>query len=120
MRNFLNFKTSWTILLAIVLTLASCDKAEDGTGIEGNFNLEGEPVTVTVTVHETQSALRAAYKDHFGAALVEQGFAVATFDRVNGHHCEIHVVAIRSVTDNTRINTWGHEYAHCIYGLWHE
>lgn len=112
-------KNSTTILLALIIFLIpACDK-EEGTGIKGNFNLEGQPIQVTVIVHDTEASLRAAYQDNYGSDLVEQGFAVATYDPINGHHCEIHVTPIRSVTDNTRINTWGHEYIHCIYGLWH-
>lgn len=110
----------WCGLICICGLIAACDNSGDGDGVSGTFNLEGEEIAVTTVVHETQSELRNAYQTKVGGDLVEQGFAIATYDPFNGHKCEVHVTKVRSVTDNTRINTWGHEYMHCVYGLWHK
>ena len=113
------FGRVWCVLACSICILSGCDRGADGEGVSGNFNLEGKPITKTTFVYETQAEVRAVCTEIMGSGYVEQGCAIATYDPFNGHRCTVHVAKIRSVTDNARINTWGHEDVHCLYGLWH-
>lgn len=111
----------WCGLICICGLIAACDNAGEGDGIKKQYDLEGKPIVITSYVHEKQTNLRAACREHFDENNTVEGGCMKLSLMSSGQwQCEVHLPKIRSVQDNTRINTWGHEYMHCVYGLWHK
>jgi len=88
------------------------------------FDLTGQPITVTTQVHETRQMLRLAYNDWVGPDNeVQDGDELlgwATWDLEEGT-CTIHIDRqLISGPIRKFEEIIGHEYLHCLYGRYHD
>ena len=137
----------WLGLLALIITIliASCvtDALDETVEIEPpipllqTMNRNGQYMKLVVHVHEDETELNLVFKDiirnnpdRFGVDIddIEDwwllGFSFFVDNPKDKKNqklwCDIHVVKPSHQKDFERINTWGHELMHCVYGGWHK
>lgn len=111
------FKCALIILICLFMT--GCDKA--GEGLDKQFDRSGQPLEIAVFVYPTRKDMQRAYQERMGGPLdlSRQGWSEWSPDHPEWG-CRIHVVEIPGITSNSRMSTWGHELAHCLYGSYHK
>lgn len=110
------------LLGILVVSIAFAYFAGKEKPFDKPFNLEGQPVTVTLHFYEPSQS----------EEFVKRYMEVMGIDRVNGvlkgfavfypedSECEIHMPRIKGQRDGAGMETLGHEFLHCIYGKWHK
>ena len=100
--------------IAVALLAASFLSACFSTPIHREFNREGEPLTVTVTVYKGERAfLKAAKKPAPGLN------GEATYSP-NDNRCDVIIKSTgTNLVDGVFTQSIGHEVMHCLYGDYH-
>lgn len=105
------------LILVIVSMLSGCSKKQQEFNPE--FNKEGKPLEITLVVHDNRRTLIKEYNEWVGRQhainFTERKMGWATW---NKDSCTIHID--KTLTVNDYIETLGHEYAHCLYGRYHQ
>jgi len=107
----------WKYLVFAALLLAGCDGgAADGYQF-AKAEYRQALVAVSVVEYDRPADLRAAGRKN--GAKVEAGRELMAFAVLTrgGKACEVHVM--RPETD-WQPEWLGHEFAHCVYGRWHD
>ena len=106
----------------ILLSFQGCQESF-APAITEQVNFEQTPITVLVHFYDHRRTLeQAAIKNQTEVNV--DGFAVVSWAILNDQPvqpiCDIHTLRVRGVSDSTRMETLGHEFLHCVYGLYHE
>jgi len=111
------FKVAVLTVIASLL-LVSCDPQP--REIKQDFDRSGQELRITVIFHESESELNKAYFERFGGNRTEKklGFAVFANPGNKPYWCEIHATR-PTRADDEKMNTLGHELAHCVFGQFH-
>lgn len=82
-------------------------------------NWEGVPIQVTTHFYDNVRSLGEAYRRLVDPEdeQTREGFAIWYQGEPE---CQIHTLRVRHQSDETRIETLGHEMLHCIIGTWHD
>jgi len=111
-------KVLGTAILSLGALITGCEPSDDK--IKQDFDRSGQELRVTVIFHDSLSDLNAAYRERFGNDGTQKlGFAVYANPGRQPYWCEIHAIA-PDKADDVKMNTMGHELAHCIYGQFHD
>lgn len=112
------FKMAALAALSTML-LASCDPQPKQ--IKQDFDRSGQELHITVIFHENEQALNKAYFERFGGNRKEKklGFAVFANPGNKPYWCEIHATR-PTRADDEKMDTMGHELAHCVFGQFHD
>lgn len=105
-------------MAALMLALPACNQDKE---VAQDFDRSARPQAITVYVYPNERAVTDAfYKQMAGKKVPHDGASRLGFANwvLNENRCEIHVAKIRTEND-PRMETWGHELAHCIYGNFH-
>lgn len=80
---------------------------------------EWEHFSMSVKVLKDEEAVTQYYRQyHPDDPLPVEGFAWWGEDE-HGDYCVVAVPAPDGATDRRRMETWGHELMHCVWGHWH-
>lgn len=108
-------------IAASLLFLVSCDPSP--SSLPEDFDRSGEEMRITVIFHATQSDIDKAFVEEFGRARNESkikrlGFAVWANPGNKPYWCRIHAQK-PTKEDDEKMDTLGHELAHCLIGTFH-
>ena len=108
-------------LILSTLFLTSCDPSPKS--LPEDFDRSGEEMRITVIFHPNQAAVDKAYVEEFGRVRNESsinrlGFAVWANPGNKPYWCRIHAQKPTG-KDDEKMDTLGHELAHCLIGTWH-
>jgi len=104
------------ILIPLILLLSSCGEDKP---IPKDFDRSGKVQKITVYVYPDKASMRKARQGFDGSKEKDlMGWSAWTAN--DPAKCKIHVVKLKSATDNSQMTTWGHELVHCVYGSFHE
>jgi hypothetical protein len=93
-----------------------------GEKVVEEFDRTDRPLILNFVVYDSQREMEAAHKKQLGVRDLggrSYGFAVWYEDETGSNECTLHVMKPQTVDDEITL-TWGHELAHCVYGLYHE
>lgn len=104
--------------MCLVLLIACTPQPQ----FEPEFNQEGLTLEVQLVVHPDRRALNRAYNEWVGPEhaldLNTNQLGWATWTETT---CTIHINgALKKSNRRDYLDTLGHEYAHCIYGRYHD
>jgi len=77
----------------------------------------GMIIPIKVIIHPSDEHLNKAYNVFYG---VQYEPLIWGWYGIRKGVCEIHVIELKSVNNDPRMQAWGHELAHCLYGLYHK
>lgn len=77
----------------------------------------GIVIPIKVIIHPSNEALNKVHHSFYGYKDVP---LVWGWYGIRNGICEIHVTELKSVNNDPRMWTWGHELAHCVYGRYHK
>lgn len=102
--------TNVAVALCAIALLSACLS----TPIKREFNREGEPLTITITVYKGKRAfLKAAKKPAPGL------YGEATYS-LSDNRCDIIIKSTgTNLVDGVFTQSIGHEVMHCLYGDYH-
>lgn len=107
------------ILILAALFFVACAPQPQ---FEPEFNREGQELSITLIVHKNQREVNVAYNNWVGEQHVldistrQLGWATWTADS-----CTIHINGdLKRTNRKEYFQTLGHEFAHCIYGRYHD
>ena len=112
-------------LVALILgslLLHACDQSGNGgSGIKGDLDRTGSAQKITIKVYDTKTAMQKAKAEASNRAIdpTTEGWSIWSPNNEE-LGCTVHVVKLKSGTDNSGMTTWGHELAHCMYGTYHK
>jgi len=81
------------------------------------MDLTGLAVPIRVVIHPSLEDLTKAYGVWY---MLENPTPVWGWYTYREGVCEIHVTELKGVRNDPRMQTWGHELAHCMYGRYHQ
>lgn len=103
-------------MLTSCLILLACSPQPQ---FEPELDQAGKELKITLIVHDNRRDLNIAYNEWVGSkfsldlSTPQLGWATWTDDT-----CTIHIDS--SLSRQVFLDTLGHEYAHCIYGRYHD
>ena len=108
-------------IAALMLLVVGCVKKESQETIKGTQEFSGVEFPITVHVFETKSEMHKHLRENNIDRRKVQGKAswLVAADMSVLYSCDIYVVKPKGVNDNNKLETWGHELAHCVYGTYH-
>jgi hypothetical protein len=109
----------FAIILCLAAMIVACSPQPQ---FEPEFNHEGKPIRVELEVYSNRRALNQAYNNWVGkehaVPLDTNQLGWATWTETT---CTIHINgALKKSNTREYIYTLGHEYAHCLYGRYHD
>ena len=114
-------KTALTfgVIAAIAAIIVGCSPQPQ---LEPEFNKEGDIIKVELIVHASRRHLNQAYNEwvgpHYSVDLDTNQLGWATWTKDT---CTIHINgSLKTSNRKEYLYTLGHEYAHCIYGRYHD
>ncbi len=113
-------------LTVIILLLSSIDSADAAHHF--NSPIPAEPVVkqrdatglvipVKVVIYQSFEELNIAFVAHYGGVNMNNTLG---WYRIKDGVCELHLTDLKQVRGDPNMDTWGHELAHCMYGLYHK
>ena len=109
------------VIAAFMMLVVGCVKKESEDTIKGSQDFSGVEFPITVHVFETKSEMHKHLRENKIERRKVQGKAswLVAADMSVLYECDIYVVKPKGVNDNNKLETWGHELAHCVYGTYH-
>jgi len=107
------------LILAIV-AIALLPK--DTNKFTAEFDRTGSPMLITFVIYESQRELQKALADQLNVKQIDgkaYGFAQWYKKEDDVNVCILHLLKPNRIDDEITL-TWGHELAHCAYGLYHK
>lgn len=115
--DFVRSSSRWCCLLLFAIAfLTACDN--QGSDVSGDLDRSGKAQKITVYVYETSADMQNAKAEFLNTRRERDLLGWAKWTNRLEDGCEIHVVKLRGDNDS-RMKTWGHELAHCVYGSYH-
>ena len=96
---------------------AEVPDTEPAEPIVKQHDFTGQVISITVVIHSSYDDLNKAFDTFYNIKVAPN--AVGWFGYVDGV-CQIHVLDLKSVNKDYGMFIWGHELAHCMYGLYHK
>lgn len=116
-----------SLFVAVVLALsAGCDQSATptprGEPLVKEHDRTNLPILVTVKVypnHAEVTKAKIAHERERGVRHTGRVMGWAAWNATGTNQCHVHVVEPKTYNDS-ELETWGHELAHCVYGRWHK
>lgn len=77
----------------------------------------GRVIPLKIIIHPSDEEMHKAFNSFYG---FPDSSPVWGWYGIHEGVCEIHVLELKSVNNDPRMWTWGHELAHCVYGRYHK
>lgn len=115
------FSLRVVLWITMVFLLTACSSTQI---LDKDFDQSNQPITVIVITYPGEKELAESYWKFLGKELkddkVIKGYSIWSRQGDTNLTCEIHVINPSNADDDDRMETWGHELVHCVYGRFHK